>query len=284
MKSTFLSRLQASARCALAGALVLIIGVPLYQFVILAPSGYGNALTTVAQSLSWIDSHVALFLGYRALLIIGFALMIGLPFTLFRIIVAQEILGRDDDAEVEDELEDEQAAAGEQQAVDQHEKANPADAEHDNEAADTANGMPDFAWRGRGFAVLAAWLGIGGLVLFPLATLASTIYLSLSASSSAAPLTGLFAVLTFTVGGGLLALSCLFFGAVITRSGRRLWPDSWLAFGYAAIAIALLLSGSAVEVALDPGAGQAVLSTPAILLFALWTLWFGVMVVRLKPE
>src|SRR5579864_8263501 len=284
MKSTFLSRLQASARCALAGALVLIIGVPLYQFVILAPSGYGNALTTVAQSLSWIDSHVALFLGYRALLIIGFALMIGLPFTLFRIIVAQEILGRDDDAEVEDELEDEQAAAGEQQAVDQHEKANPADAEHDNEAADTASGMPDFAWRGRGFAVLAAWLGIGGLVLFPLATLASTIYLSLSASSSAAPLTGLFAVLTFTVGGGLLALSCLFFGAVITRSGRRLWPDSWLAFGYAAIAIALLLSGSAVEVALDPGAGQAVLSTPAILLFALWTLWFGVMVVRLKPE
>ncbi len=103
MKSTFLSRLQGNARYAMIGALVLIIGVPIYQLLILAPSGYGNALTTVAQSLGWIHAHVPLFLGYRALLIVGFALMLGLPFTLFRIIIAQEILGREDD-EDEDEV------------------------------------------------------------------------------------------------------------------------------------------------------------------------------------
>jgi hypothetical protein len=286
MKSTFLSRLQTSARYALIGALVLMIGVPLYQFLILAPSGYGNALTTVAQSLSWIHTHMLLFLGYRVLLIIGFVLILGLPFALFRIIVAQEILEQDDD---EDEDEDDEA---EQQQDAKDEKANETQDDsqqsEDKNSTDAAasaqdDGMPDFAWRGRGFAVLAAWLGVGGLVFFPLATLASALYLLLSAPSSA-PLTGLFAVLTFTVGGGMLALSCLFFGAVITRRGRRLWPDAWIAFGYVPLAIALLLSGSAVEVALAPDAGQSVLSTPAILLFAVWTLWFGVMVVRLKPE
>ena len=61
-------------------------------------------------------------------------------------------------------------------------------------------------------------------------------------------------------------------------------PNSWLFFGYVALAIAALMSGSAVQVAFAPAAGQAALSTPAILLFALWALWFGVMVVRLKPE
>jgi hypothetical protein len=302
MKSTFLSRLQGNARYAVIGALVLIIGVPLYQFLILAPSGYGNALTTVAQSLNWIHTHAPLFLGYRALLIIGFTLMLGLPFTLFRIIIAQEILGRDEEVDEiagEDDITEREEAGqapDDQQA--QHDAGDATDnddasavedagiARDANGAAETPDGMPEFAWRGRGFAVLAAWMGMGGLVLFSLATLASSLYLLISASSSspAAPLTGLFAILTFTAGGGLLALSCLFFGAVITRSGRHLWPDSWLALGYTALAIALLLSGSAVEVALAPNAGQAVLNTPAILLFALWVLWFGVMVVRLKPE
>lgn len=290
MKSTFLSRLQGNARYALIGALVLIIGVPIYQLFILAPAGYGNALTSVAQSLGWIRAHGALFLGYRALLIVGFALMLGLPFTLFRIIIAQEILGREED-EDEDEEVDSAAEDGQEEAAlaqdDRPVDRDVGDAVGAEDASGTAGmeaGMPDFAWRGRGFAVLAAWLGVGGLVLFPLMTLVSTLYLLINAASSSAPLTGLFAILTFTVGGGLLALSCLFFGAVITRSGRRLWPDSWLALGYAAIAIALLLSGSAGEVAVNSNAGQSFLSTPAILLFALWVLWFGVMVVRLKPE
>ncbi|HEV2579997.1 MAG TPA: hypothetical protein VGT44_04015 [Ktedonobacteraceae bacterium] len=284
MKSTFLSRLQTSARYALIGALVLVIGVPLYQFLVLTPSGYGNALMSVGQSLNWIHAHIPLFLGYRALLIVGFSLIVGLPFALFRIIVAQEVLGQDDVSDDDEDLAEE----GEDTKDEEEEDEAQTDSEQSEEGADAVanaqeDAMPDFAWRGRGFAVLAAWLGVGGLVLFPLATLASTLYLSLSVPS-AASLTGLFAVLTFTVGGGLLALSCLFFGAVITRRGRRLWPDVWLTFGYVALAITLLLSGNAVDVALAPDAGQSVLSTPAILLFALWTLWFGVMVVRLKPE
>ena len=105
--------LPQGARYALIGALILIIGVPLYQLLILAPSGYGNALTTVAQSLGWIHTHVPLFLGYRALLIVGFALMLGLPFTLFRIIIAQEILGREED---EDEQADTAEEDGQEQA------------------------------------------------------------------------------------------------------------------------------------------------------------------------
>jgi hypothetical protein len=96
-----------------------------------------------------------------------------------------------------------------------------------------------------------------------------------------------FAYITYTVGGGLLAIACLFFGAVIARRGRNLWPDAWVLFSYLALALAALLSGSAVEVASAPNAGiagQAILTTPAILLFAIWVLWFGIMLVRLQPE
>lgn len=303
MQFAFLARLQRSARYALLGALLLVIGVPLYQLAVLQPSGYGDALATPSLTLRWIAAHTVLFLGYRALLIVGFALMLGLPFALFRIIIAQEILGRDeqneedlDDEDDEDEQEGEKEngedttndAPQEPAAKESAEDTTPASA-----SANSSDGLPDFAWRGRGFAVLAAWLGVAGLVIFPLATLASTLYLAISSGGAAsasntsmptATLTGLFAVLTFTVGGGLLGISCLFFGAVITRSGRRLWPDSWLVFGYVALALAALLTASAVEVALAPGASQAALSTPAILLFGLWVGWFGFMVVRLKPE
>lgn len=265
MRHTYLDRLQASARSALVGALLLVLVVPLYQFAVLQPTGYGNALSTTGQTLRWIASHILAFVGYRALLIIGFFLLLRVPLALFRVIIAQEILGREDENEDEgDESDDE----NEDKEIEKND----------------AGGMPDYAWRGQGFALLAAWSGLLGLVLFPLATLASTLYLLIVSSSTSAPLIDLFAVLTFTVAGGLIALSCLFFGAVITRSGRRLWPDSWLVFGYASLALAVLLSASAVEVALDPGAGQAVLSTPAILLFGLWTFWFGIMILRLKPE
>lgn len=265
MRHTYLDRLQASARSALVGALLLVLVVPLYQFAVLQPSGYSDALSTTGQTLQWIHSHILAFVGYRALLFVGFFLLLRVPLALFRVIIAQEILGREDeDGDEEDESDDED--------------------EDKEEEKNDAGGMPDYAWRGQGFAVLAAWSGVLGLALFPLTTLASTLYLLIVAASASAPLIGLFAVLTFTVAGGLLALSCLFFGAVIARSGRRLWPDSWLAFGYVGLALAVLLSASAVEVALAPGAGQAVLSTPAILLFGLWTFWFGVMILRLKPE
>lgn len=285
MKRTFLAKLQRSALYCLIGAFLLVVGVPLYQLIVLNPAGYSNALNSLAQTLRWINGHGLHFIGYRALLLVGFALMLGLPFALFRIIVAQEIIGR---ADIEDNEGEQQES--DKQAVE--EKTNTNDGQMEKEQANQPDdGMPEFAWRGKGFAVMAAWTGLFGLIFFVAGTLASTIYLLISAASQsahvtgdAAPLTGFFTILTFTVGGGLLAFSSLFFGAVIARSGRRLWPDSWLFFGYVALAIAALMSGSAVQVAFAPATGQAALSTPAILLFALWVLWFGIMVVKLKPE
>jgi hypothetical protein len=276
MKRTFLSKLHRNGLYCTTGALLLLLGVPLYQFLVLIPSGYSNALATQSSALHWINTHIPLFAGYRALLIAGFAFIISLPFTLFRIIVAQEILGREEDEQ--DEMEE---ASAEQQE------------EKDQTVNDQADGMPEFAWRGKGYAVLAAWSGLFGLLLFAAGTLASTLYLIGSATSlpatasnldNAAPLAGLFAIITFTVGGGLLALSCLFFGAVIARSGLHLWPGMWVAFGYMALALAALFGASATEVSFAPEAGQALLTTPAILLFAVWVLWFGIMLVRLKPE
>lgn len=284
MKRTFLAKLQRSALYSLIGALLLAIGVPLYQFIVLNPAGYGDALNSFVQTLRWISTHGLLFAGYRVLLMAGFALMLGLPFALFRIIVAQEIIGR---AELE---EDDETGQQETPNADTQE-AGDTEQEEEEQSKQTGDTMPEFAWRGKGFAVMAAWTGLLGLIFLVVGTLASTIYLLSGAASlpahmtaNPAPLTGLFTVLTFTIGGGLLAFSCLFFGAVIARSGRRLWPDSWLFFGYVALAIAALMSGSAVQVAFAPAAGQAALSTPAILLFALWAIWFGIMVVRLKPE
>jgi hypothetical protein len=208
--------------------------------------------------------------------------MISMPFTLFRIIVAQEILGRE-----ENELEVE-----EEQEKDSEEQSEPQE-KNDESTRDQPDGMPAFAWRGKGFALLAAWGGLFGLLCFALGTLASTPYLVLSAASlpsiasnleSAVPLTGLFNVITYTVGGGLLALSCLFFGIVIARSGLKLWPGIWIAFAYMAMALAVLFSVSATEVAFDPLTGQTFVTTLAILLFSIWVLWFGVMLIRLRSE
>jgi hypothetical protein len=276
MKRTFLAKLQRNGLYCTIGALLLLVGIPLYQFLILIPSGYSTALASQSLALLWINTHSLLFLGYRALLFAGFAFIVGMPFSLFRIIVAQEILGREADEQEKDDKEE----VVQDEAKDQS----------DNQLED---GMPAFAWRGKGFAVLAAWGGLFGLLCFALGTLASTLYLVFSAASlpsiatnleNAASLTGFFAILTYTVGGGLLALSCLFFGAVIARSGLKLWPGIWVAFAYMALALAVLFSVSAAEVAFAPVTGQSLITTLAILLFSVWVLWFGVMLVRLKPE
>ena len=95
MKRTFLSKLQRNGLYCTIGAFLLLLGVPLYQYLILIPSGYSNAIASQGVAPHWINTHILQFLGYRVLLIAGFALIISLPFTLFRIIVAQEILGRD---------------------------------------------------------------------------------------------------------------------------------------------------------------------------------------------
>ena len=276
MKRTFLGKIQRNGRYCIIGALLLLVGIPLYQFIILVPAGYSNALATQGIVLHWISTHSLLFLGYRALLFAGFAFMISMPFTLFRIVVAQEILGRDTE---------------EQENVDKEKPKQ--DETKDFVENEQVDRMPAFAWRGKGFAVFAAWGGLFGLLCFGLGTLASTFYLLFCAATlpsisvnleTAAPLTGFLTIVTYTVGGGLLALSCLFFGIVITRSGLKLWPGIWVAFAYMAIALAVLFSVSAAEVAFDPITGQTFVTTLAILLFSAWVLWFGVMLVRLRPE
>lgn len=276
MKRTFLGKLQRVALLNMLGALVLLLVVPILQLLVLGPQGYGAALVTLQSSLAWIQRHVALFLIYRLALLLGFALLLGLPFALFRIIVAQEIVGRAELAGDEHEDGDESEDEDEQLATE-----------------DKQSAMPAFAWRGKGFAVIAAWTGLPGLLLLVIGTLLSTIYFWSSAGTVTpqTPLPGNFAamsdflaVLSYTVGEGLLAISCIFLGIVIARGGRRLWPDAWVAYGYAGIAIGAIALGSAIQVVLAPTGGQASLTTPAVLLFALWSFWFGVMVVRLKPE
>ncbi len=276
VKRTFLGKIQRNGLYCIIGALLLLVGIPLYQFIILVPAGYSNALAAQSIALHWISTHSLLFLGYRALLFAGFAFMISMPFTLFRIIVAQEILGRDTE---------EQEKEGSEEPVQ--------DTPKDLAENDQVDGMPAFAWRGKGFALLAAWGGLFGLLCFALGTLVSTFYLLFSAASlsstatnleAVAPLTVFLTIVTYTVGGGLLALSCLFFGIVIARSGLKLWPGIWIAFAYMAIALAILFGVSAAEVAFDPLTGQTFVTTLAILLFSVWVLWFGVMLVRLRPE
>jgi len=217
---------------------------------------------------------------------VAFALLLNLPFTLFRIIVAQEILGLEDDVQKEDLSDQAATPSGE-------EGKNGNNEDKGNREADGTHGMPPNAWRGRGFAVIAAWAGLGGVVFSTVGTSLSTLYLFIVGSSfnSHIPVPGAFAsfsstfdILTYTVGGGLLALSLLLFGAIIASRGRRLWPNVWVVFSYLAIAAAALLSGSAVAIAGAPAEGQATLTSPAILVFALWVLWFGAMLVRLKPE
>ena len=280
MKRTFLSKLHTIGLYCIIGALLLFPGVLLYQLLILVPQGYGNALASPEATLYWINTHSLQFLAYRLLLIFGFAFMIGLPFTLFRIIVAQEILGsEEEDEEMEDADEEENEAETGEEADKQDQ-----------------DGMPSFAWRGKGYALIAAWGGLFGLLFTVGGTLASTIYLLVSAPSMTGPkalpdnfaaFSSTLAFITYTMGSGLLAIACLFFGAVIARLGRNLWPGIWVLFGYMALALAALLSGSAVQVAFAPNAGtagQAILTTPAILLFAIWVLWFGIMLIRLQPE
>ena len=281
MKRSFLGRLQRTAWLNVIGALLLLLLVPILLLLVLGPQGYGTALNTAQTSLAWIQGHVALFVLYRLTLILGFALLLGLPFALFRIIITQEIIGR---AELEaDEAEEDEE---DKEAEEDVEKEEP-------EKAAQPEGLPDFAWRGKGFAVIAAWAGLLAVLFVAGGTLASTIYLWSTAGvfsaqghlpDNFASVTGIFAILTYTVGGGLLALASIFFGLVIARSGRRLWPDSWVAFSYMALIAGAVASGSAVQVALAPSSSQATLTTPAILLIAIWSLWFGIMVVRLKAE
>jgi hypothetical protein len=260
MNRSLLSRLHTNGVSYLISGLLLLIGIPLYQVIVLNPAGLSDAIDRTrmghfAAYLTWISQHSFQFLIYRLLLVLAFALLFTLPFSLYRIIVAQEIVGQEADQQPE---------------------------------ARETHGMPAYAWRGRGFVVLAVWAGIISLIIYVLGTIASTLYFVISAgnvdSSGVAIVSSVFTISTNTIGIGLFGLGSLFFGAMICRTGLNLWPIQWVAFGYVAILVGGLLCISAIGVASAPGVGQNTVTTIATLLLALWVFWLGLMLVRLRPE
>lgn len=291
MKRSIIARLRSNGFYYLVSALLILLAAPLYQIVVLGPTGFGAAISATSGGrytayLVWIGTHISAFIIYRAILIGAFALLISFPFALYRIIVAQEIMGQQEQ-EQEDVEGDE-----DEHAEDKIKEIEPTRANDTENETSESDGMPEYAWRGKGFAVLAAWLGLIGLSIYVLSAVASTFYFisvgnpyaTGAAVSTVTTFSTIFTISTNTGGTGLLGLGVLFFGAMIVRTGRNLWPDVWVNFGYAALFVAALLCISAIGVVSAPGIGQSTLTTIATLLFALWILWLGVMLVRLKPE
>jgi hypothetical protein len=318
MKRSLLARLRTNGVLYLISAVLLGPGIPLYWALALEPAGFNSALSGQAQGtyLVWIHGHNGLFLGYRIVLLLAFALIWTLPFSLYRIIVAQEILGQQEDTEnnntddnTEEDIEDNDV--GENTRTDNTNDNSEKDNTHDNPEKDTEedkiernaeetastpatdDGMPAFAWRGKGFVVLAAWSGTAGLLLYVLGTVVSTFYLTIASayvtpgkevSDSVILLSGTFTIITNTIGIGLLGLGILFFGAMISRTGTNLWPGMWVALGYAAILVGALLCIGAIAAGTDAGGNQSLLNTAGTFLFALWTFWLGLLLTRLQPE
>ncbi|MBX5458425.1 MAG: hypothetical protein IRZ31_16140 [Thermogemmatispora sp.] len=296
MRRTFLTRLRINGSYYVLGGLLLLLGAPLYQWLWLLPHGYGEALAAASRGqlavyVLWLHLHVWSFAFYRLLQMVAFALTLSLPFTLFRIIVAQEVLGRDEGegAEATAAASEASPSAEELETADGRQKAAAAS---DKPLPQTAEELLAIPWRGKGFAVIAAWSGMVGILLLVLGNLASTVYQigvarTFTAEATLTPsfalVVGICTLVSNTAGGLLVALATLLFGVIIVRSGLQLWPPLWVALGYVAILLALFLIGSAVQVALAPASGQAFLTTPAFLLFALWTLWLGLILVRLRP-
>lgn len=278
MNRTLLSRFHANGVSYLISGVLLFIGIPLYQVLILNPAGLSDTLNGTGASrftvyLAWISQHSFQFIIYRGLLVLSFALLFTLPFSLYRIIVAQEIMGQHERAEVEKEQ--------------MNNISRIKDEKHDNQQLEQGeiHSMPTSAWRGRGFVVLAAWAGIIGLIIYVLGTIVSTLYFVMMAgnldSNTASTLSRIFAISTNTIGIGLLGLGTLFFGAMICRTGLNLWPMHWVVFGYAAILVGGMFCISAAS---TPGMGQNVITTIATLLCALWVFYLGLMLIRLKLE
>jgi hypothetical protein len=292
MKRSLLARLRTNGFLYLISAAFLVLGIPLYQALVLEPAGlsrvlHANGVNTFSEQvqgaapmyLVWIHGHNGLFLGYRILLMLAFALILTLPFSLYRIIVAQEIIGQQ-----------------EHTANDTAEEDSEADTQSEKEpmsVTTTQDGMPAFAWRGKGFAVLAAWLGTAGLVLYVLGTIISTFYLTISSThvtpgreipDSVITLSGTLAIITNSIGIGLLGLGILFFGAMISRTGTNLWPTMWVVLGYVAILVGALLCIGAIAAATAGGGNQGILNTAGTFLFSLWTCWLALILIRLQPE
>src|SRR5690348_13290602 len=108
MNRPLLSRLHANAVSYLISSILLFIGIPLYQMLVLNPAGLSDVINgtgagRLAVYLTWISQHSFQFLIYRGLLALAFALLFTLPFSLYQIIVAQEIMGQHERAESEEE-------------------------------------------------------------------------------------------------------------------------------------------------------------------------------------
>lgn len=272
MKRSLLSRLRSNGISFIMSGILLLLGIPLYQIFFLGPTGFSNALDATGLGrytayLTWISMHSLPFLIYRALLIGAFFLLTTFPFALHRIIIAQELVGQTEESLETDEATDE------------------------GEEAARGDGIPEHPWRGKGFVVLAAWLSLIGLTIYLLGATISTAYLILAAGSTGAAIYNsvtsvapILTIVTNVVGTGLIGLGCLFFGGMIARTGKNLWPGVWVGFGYAALFVGAILCISAVAVASAAGTGQSTLTTIATLLFAVWVIWLGSMLVRLKPE
>jgi len=274
MKRSLLERLRTNGAYYLLSALLLLLAVPLYQIFILNPLGFSTISNAsdgrqVSFYLTWISIHSVPFLLYRVLLFFSFLLLISMPFSLYRIIVAQEIMAQQEREEKANDGEDDTS----------EKKASENKIEDENEAT-----LPAYAWRGKGFLVIAVWIAMLGLAIYLLTTAVSTLYLIFAHPLHTTSLIRLLSVGSNTLGIGLLGVGILFFGAMITRTGRNLWPGIWVAFGYTALFIGALLGVSAVAVASAPGTGQSTITTLATLLFALWVLWLGWLLLRLQPE
>lgn len=284
MKRSLLTRLRTNGVLYMVSAALLGLGVPLYWALVLEPTGFSS--TAQDTYPVWIHGHNGLFLGYRILLILAFALILTLPFSLYRIVVAQEILGQQEDiANDNTEVEAEEATQGT--------KEDTQDIQETESTPAIDDGMPAFAWRGKGPIVLAAWLGTAALLLYVLGTIASTFYLTIASvhatsakevSDSVILWSGAFTMLTNTVGIGLLGLGILFFGTTISRTGTHLWPGMWVALGYVAILVGALLCIGAIAAGADIGGSQSLLNTMGTFLFALWTFWLALLLIRLQPE
>ncbi len=301
MKRSLLTRLRSNGASCLIGAMLILLALPFYQDIVLAPRGYGTVVAGLANGqmaayLHWISTYPFQFVIYRLLLVVAFALLLGFPFSLFRIVIAQELMAQLERAEEQLALRKARKQAKEESEDETSDEANEKDKEdQEDEIAQPLDedGLPTHPWRGKGFAVTGAWSGLIGLIIYIAGAIISTIYFFIVGHGFAlhAPLpayvngiSNFFTLMTNAVGIGLLALSLLCFGAIIARGGRNLWPVGWVLFGYGALVVAALFSGNAISVANSPVAGQTAFTTPAILLFALWMVWFGIMLVSLKQD
>src|SRR5579859_1827792 len=125
MKRSLLARLRTNGIAYILGALLLLLVSPLYQLLALGPLGYNLALSATASRhfgiyVNWIHAHVFSFLLYRVQSLLAIVLLLSLPFTLFRIIVAQELLAQQErEAEVAAQEEDEDVDEGEDEVADE---------------------------------------------------------------------------------------------------------------------------------------------------------------------